>query len=135
MTIPRVSNALWGRIAGLSGQRLATPANQSHFSVQAVSAAHVTVTTRGNSTLNISRDAFEQALDYLHIHGHKGQANHIDIGSNKTASQAGPLCQAARTDANGNLGRMVITYVLPILEACGAVHIARTVRPSNVWLP
>lgn len=135
MTIPRVSNALWARIAGLSEQRLATPANLSDFSIRAVSTTHVTITTRGNNTLNISRDAFEQTLDYLHIHGHKGEANHIDIGSNKIASQAGPLCQAARTDADGNLGRMVITYVLPILEACGAVHITRTVRPSNVWLP
>jgi hypothetical protein len=133
MTTPQVPNALWAKIANLSGQRLDTPANQSDFEVQVVSPTHVAIATR-SSTVSVSRQAFEQTLDYLVTHGHQGQTNHVAIGSNKDPLLASPLCQAARRAPGGTSGRMVITYVLPILEACGAVGIGRTARPGTVWL-
>jgi hypothetical protein len=133
MTTSRVSNALWAQIANLSGQRLVTPANRSDFEVQAVSLTHVSVAA-GISTVSVSRQAFEQTLDYLITRGHQGPINHVAIGSNKDPLLASPLCQAARREPDGTSGRMVITYVLPILEACGAVGIGRTARPSTVWL-
>lgn len=133
MTTLRVSNALWAQISNLSGQRLDTPANRSDFEVQAVSPTHVAIATH-SSTVSVSRQAFEQTLDYLFTQGHKGHSNQVAIGSNKDPLLASPLCQAARREPGGSSGPMVITYVLPILEACGSVGIGRTARPSTVWL-
>ncbi|MGK4309134.1 hypothetical protein ACSMFX_13140 [Pseudomonas mosselii] len=124
--ITQVDSTLWALITRLQGQELQTPHTPSNARFQ--------VDTVGADNLTISRGAFQQTLDYLAANGHFGVSNAVPVASNKDPALAGPVCLAARLQPNGNPGRMVITYILPILEHCQAVGIQRAITPTTTWL-
>ncbi|WP_369987089.1 hypothetical protein [Pseudomonas xanthosomatis] len=135
--ITQVDNTLWALISRLQGTELQTPYNPSNtrFRVVAVNADDVRVVTGDNdSTVTLTRAAFQQTLDYLASHRHFGEAHAVEIGSNKAPDSAGPLCHAARRQPDGRPGTMVITYILPILEHCQAVGLQRDTKPTSTWL-
>lgn len=135
--ITQVDNTLWALISRLQGKELQTPSNASNtrFRVAAVSNDHVEVVTgTNNSSVTLTRAAFQQTLDYLASNRHFGEAHAVEIGSSRTSASAGPLCHAARRQPDGRTGTVVITYILPILEHCQAVAIQRDVRPTSTWL-
>lgn len=135
--ITQVDSTLWALITRLQGQELQTPHTPSNarFQVDTVGADNLTITTGAQaSSLTISRGALQQTLDYLAANGHFGVSNAVPVASNKDPALAGPVCLAARLQPNGNPGRMVITYILPILEHCQAVGIQRAITPTTTWL-
>jgi len=135
--ITQVDSTLWALISRLQGKQLQTPSNKSNtfFRVVAVDTASVKIETGANDSLiTLTRAAFQQTLDYLSENEHFGQLHAVEIRSNLNAENAGPLCQAARRNAQGKLSTVVITYILPILEQCHAVGIQRETTPTSTWL-
>ncbi|MEE1865801.1 hypothetical protein [Pseudomonas auratipiscis] len=135
--ITQVDSTLWALIGRLQGAEIQTPYTPSnkYFQVESVNANAVVIRTgEGGSAVALRREAFQQTLDYLVKHEHVGESNAIKIESNHNGELAGPLCKAARELPNGDLGTVVITYILPILEQCEAVAIGRLSRPTTTWL-
>lgn len=132
--IIQVDHTLWALISRLQGKELQTPSRSARFRVVGVDENRVLIETEsGASQLALTRAAFQQTLDYLAANSHFGQAQAVEISSNHTYTDAGPLCKAARYRAEGQPGRTNITYVLPILEQCQAVGI-RSTTPNSTWL-
>ncbi|MGY3016186.1 hypothetical protein ACVWZ5_001705 [Pseudomonas sp. TE6283] len=135
--ITQVDNTLWALISRLQGTELRTPSNASNtrFRIAAVNNDHVRVVTgTNNSSITLTRAAFQQTLDYLASNRHFGEAHAVEIRSNLAPENAGPLCHAARRQPDGRPSTVVITYILPILEHCQAVAIQRDARPTSTWL-
>lgn len=116
-----------------TGTSLGTPTEKSSFTFNEVTNDEAHITTSGGTPITINRAAFEAALLYLVEHGHSAN-DRCEIRSNKVYQEAGPLCRVTR-EANqpGSEGRMVITYVLPILKAMGLVEISHESLPSTTW--
>lgn len=132
--IIQVDNTLWALISRLQGRELQTPSGKARFRITKVDAHRVMVETGSrDSQLALTRTAFQQTLNYLASNNHYGEAQAVEIGSNHTYKEAGPLCQAARNRAEGEPGPTNITYILPILEQCQAVGI-RSTTPNSTWL-
>ncbi|HGA2318628.1 TPA: hypothetical protein ACIRVE_003209 [Pseudomonas putida] len=135
--ITRVDDTLWTLINRLVGNELLTPytPKNSWFRVEAVDDTGVSIRTLdGGSVFRLRREAFQQTLDYLLDREHLGEDRAIVIASNTAPDTAGPLCKAARQQPDGSLGIRVITYILPILEACQVVGIQRLQKPTTTWL-
>ena len=132
--IIQVDNTLWALISRLQGKELQTPSRSARFRITTVDANRVVIETGSkDSQLALTRAAFQQTLDYLAKNSHFGEAQAVEIRSNHTYEDAGPLCQAARYRAEGKPGCTNITYILPILEQCHAVGI-RSTNPNSTWL-
>ncbi|UST56603.1 hypothetical protein [Pseudomonas moraviensis] len=132
--IIQVDGTLWALISRLQGSELRTPSQGAHFRILTVDGNQVVVETRTQqSHVVLTREAFQQTLDYLAKNSHFGEAQAVEIRSNHTYEDAGPLCQAARYRAEGKPGCTNITYILPILEQCHAVGI-RSTNPNSTWL-
>lgn len=111
---------------------LTTPDNVtgSPFSIGTTTNTTVEIITGGGTSININRQAFEAALEYLAANQHT-EINPCQIGSNKDITQAGPLCVSVR-NANG-INVMIINYLLPLLAQMGLVAIDGS-RPNTSWL-
>ncbi|POD78499.1 hypothetical protein BKM17_06840 [Pseudomonas syringae group genomosp. 3] len=132
--IIQVDNTLWALISRLQGKELQTPSLSARFHITTVDANRVVIETGSkNSQLTLTRAAFQQTLDYLAGNNHFGHTQAVEVGSNHTYENAGPLCRAARYSAEGKPGPTNITYILPILEQCQAVGI-RSTTPNSTWL-
>jgi hypothetical protein len=122
-------DGIWNHIGTVCKGELETPAGQSTFKVAEVQQDRILITLSSGNPMNIGRDAFEGALRYLLEHGHHDGAQ-CEIRSAQRYEDAGPLCQAARSDR----GTRTSTYVLPILKEMGLVGIDPSASPvSTAW--
>jgi hypothetical protein len=122
-------DGIWKDIGTVCKGELNTPAEQSTFTVAEVQQDRIVITLNSGNPMNVGREAFEGALRYLLEHGHHHGAQ-CQIRSAQRYEDAGPLCQAARTDK----GTRASTYVLPILKQMGLVGIDPDASPvSTAW--
>jgi len=114
------------------GLELTTPDNTSGspFSIGLINHDMVEILTNGGTSIEINRQAFISALEYLACNQHL-ENNPCRIGSNKDIQQAGPLCVAVR-NANG-VNVMIINYLLSLLSRMNLVEINGN-RPNTTWL-
>ena len=111
-------------------QGFSTPDNAcgSSYAINSIEVDSISIRTKGCSIVNISIDAFIQAVFFLISNNHN-VSNKIEIASSNSPSHAGPLCVATR-GANNNV--RCINYILPILKSIGIVDIDGT-QPNKCW--
>jgi hypothetical protein len=106
-------------------QQLPLPSQAGFFDVTKRGTTAMDVTTAGQNSVKVPREAFVGALAYL-IKGGYVKGNPCEI-RNKY-DNPGPLAQAGAVN-----GTQMIQYVLPILKAMGLVEI-NSDRPNTTWL-
>ena len=120
---------IWGKIGQIEPtMEFWTPAERKSFNVATVQADGLTIATANNNPVRIPKQAFVSAIAHLVSGGHSA-ASPCEIRSNKSYDEAGPLCQATRSEN----GTMTITYVLPVLKEMGLVDIKPSI-PTATWL-
>lgn len=109
------------------GQVLRTPdiARGREFEVVEVRPRSISIASQG---IEITRAAFVEAIHYLKSFQHEA-GNPCAVGSSNIPVDSGPLCSVTRA-VNNNV--RCINYILPVLEAQGAVAIDHS-RPNSTW--
>lgn len=118
-----IANLAIGSVFVTPDQAIGVP-----FTITDVTPRHVQIQLNSGNDMDISRQAFLSANDFLHNSGHNS-SRPCPIASNNDHGQAGPLCQATRA-ANDNV--RCINYIVPILAQIGAVSFSGA-RPNTCW--
>lgn len=115
-----------------SGTTLLTPdiVRSRRFSVLRYRDDALYVVTQGGTEIRIPLQAFVRTL--AHMHESRSCAHHPSlIRSSNMAPPLGGLCDISRGMAGDTRW---ITYLLPVLQHLGRVHINGEQRPNTAWL-
>ncbi|NBV76180.1 MAG: hypothetical protein EBR59_09550 [Methylococcaceae bacterium] len=125
-----IIDALWSKICLPKQYQTPDGIDPSIFNVIGVNNNYLRVQTNGGTILQIQKESFRAAIDYLIRHSHISYDSRCRIGA--SIPNPGPLDAATRIPVQAN-ATMVITYVLPILAATGVLMIDGN-RPNAVWI-
>lgn len=114
------------------GTVLLTPDRQRarQFSILGYRNDTLHVQTQGGNEIRIPLQAFVRTLAHMHA-SEAVVPRPAVIGSSNQEPALGGLCEISR-GANGET--RWITYVLPVLQLLGWVHINGEQRPNTAWL-
>lgn len=115
-----------------SGTPLLTPDRllSRQFSVIRYRADALYVETQGGTEIRLPLEAFVTTLAHMRDLGSSAQRPSLIRSSNHVPTQGG-LCDISR-GVNGDT--RVSTYVLPVLQHLGWIHINGDQRPNTAWL-
>ena len=100
----------------------------SDFRVEKSDETSIGIRTSGESTISIQRDSFVGAIRFLLEGEYLSSEKACLIGAN--IGEPRSLDAATR---NHSAGTMVISYILPILEATGIACVSGD-RPNKAWI-
>lgn len=133
MNFENLPNTLSTQLQNLaSGTSLLTPDRllSRQFSVLRYRVDALYVETQGGSEMRLPLEAFVTTLAHMHEAGSSAQRPSLIRSSNHVPAQGG-LCDISR-GVNG--ATRVSTYVLPVLQHLGWIHINGDQRPNTAWL-
>lgn len=93
---------------------------------------HVTLETRPQPNIKITKQAFIEVIDYLVENSHY-QDKPCEAKSDDSYEQSVPLSKLVQ-EANPYMEQCALNYVLAILKGLGFVEISSNTRLKQVWL-
>ena len=106
-------------------QNLSSPSKTKDFDVVKRDDTNMEITTEGQSSIVVPKEAFVKVLSHMITNGHV-RDKPCEVGNNYSAP--GPLADAATVN-----GKHTIHYILPILQAMRLVEINSN-KPNTTWL-